>query len=897
MSEVKNASVYVYSVKEDQMSKDRINFLIENFHDQLALGKSIEDAARKLRAIASDEEIDQAVNHVKSKLSAQNESKKVKSILDSVDFETWYQGPSELSDSHWQLLTDVLRNKKSRPWNSDMIANLDHASSMVVSYLSPPKSQTPKTSKGLVLGYVQSGKTANFSAVISKSVDAGYKLVVVLAGMHNILRKQTQARLHEEIVRPKERACTTLTSVDENGDFQKRQKVAANRALSVDGFTLVVLKKNASVLRNFNSWLDEALPETLKNCPTLVIDDESDQASVNTNRPEDDPTAINDHIRKLVKKFSVVSYIGYTATPFANVLIDSSLEDDLYPKDFIVTLDKPSGYIGGDELFGRDAVEPLGALEGLPVIRTIPNDEATRFKATKKKTGIDTEADPITASMAEAIDAYILGCSARLSRGQWNQHMTMLIHISHLVAKHSALKEAIEDLVLSLKLDRKDESSELKERLLNLWKKDFLPVSTSPRFKAATVPDFEVLWRNSAKFIERLEVVMENHASEERLTYDRPDPFWGIAIGGNTLSRGLTLEGLNTSYFVRGSKGYDTLLQMGRWFGYRPDYVDLTRIYVTEDLQSKFYHLATVEQEIRDEIRGMAANKERPIDVGLRIRAHPSMTVTSNLKMRTAKTSFLTYSASKVQALFMNLDDSKILQNNRDVTISLLDKIEKFSGKAETPGYENHSACLLYRNVAPELILQFLEQFHFSSANLRFTPKMLTEYIQELTNAGELSKWSVAVMSPKSGISYSLGGARSVYKVDRSIMKLAKSEIDPNAKHVKVITAPGDELVDLRDIIPGKPPARYTDEVLASSSDFTEASLRQIVRPKDRGLLLLYVINPNLEMTDAKQEELIRAPTQTIPLKAVADAIGVAFVFPKTENSKSAHRYVVNGTV
>lgn len=880
----------------NEMNQERIDFLIENIHDQLALGKSIEDAARKLRAIASDEEIQQAVNSVKCKLAKKNESEKIKSILDNPDLESWYQGPSDDPHSHWQLLTDVLRNKKSRPWNSDMIANLDHASSMVVSYLAPPRSQTPKSSKGLVLGYVQSGKTANFSAVISKSVDAGYKLIVVLAGMHNILRKQTQARLHEEIVVPKDHACTTLTSVDEFGDFQKRQKVTANRALSVDGFTLVVLKKNASVLRNFNAWLEDALPETLKNCPTLVIDDESDQASVNTSRPEEDPTAINDHIRKLVKKFSVVSYVGYTATPFANVLIDSSSEDDLFPKDFIVTLDKPSGYIGTEELFGRDAIEPQGPLEGLPVIRTIPDIEATRFKATTKKTDGTSESDPVTPSMSEAIDAYILGCSARLSRGQWNQHMTMLIHTSHLVSKHSALKDAIDEIILNCKIDRKDDSSELKERLLNLWNKDFLPVSTSKRFKAAKVPDFETIWRNSEKFIERLEVVMENHASEERLTYDRPDPFWGIAIGGNTLSRGLTLEGLNTSYFVRGSKGYDTLLQMGRWFGYRPDYVDMTRIYVTEDLQSKFYHLATVEQEIRDEIRGMAANKERPIDVGLRIRTHPSMTVTSNLKMRNAQTSFLTYSASKVQALFMNLDDVKVLQNNRDVSISLLNKIEKFGGKSESPGYEDLSSCLLYREVAPELILQFIEQFHFSNANIRFTPKMLSEYIQDLTKLGELTRWSVAVMSPKTGTPYSLGEGRSVFKVDRSIVKLAKSELDPSAKHVKVITTPRDELVDLRDVIPGTP-ARNTDEIFVSAPQLTEVSMRQMIRPKDRGLLMLYIINSNRDLTIERQEELVRTPTQTMPFKAVEDAIGVAFAFPKTQSGKSNHRYVINGTV
>jgi hypothetical protein len=357
------------------MSGNRIEYLVGNIKDQIVLGRTYIEIERSLRSIFSDEEIQEALAVVKA--TSKKASPENNTITDKQDQEEWYQGPTEDPESHWRLLTGVLKNKRTRPWTDEMVESLDAASTMVVSHLAPPKSQSPKLARGLVLGYVQSGKTANFSAVISKAVDEGYKLVIVLAGMHNILRLQTQTRLEEELVKPKERACTTLTKVDENGDFQKSQFVTANRALGVgEGFTLVVLKKNSSVLRNFNTWLNEAAPETLAACPTLIVDDESDQASVNTNKPENDPTAINDHIRKLVKKFAIVSYVGYTATPFANVLIDSSVEDDLFPKDFIVTLDKPLGYVGTEELFGRDAIEPRGALEGYPVIRNIPDKDA-----------------------------------------------------------------------------------------------------------------------------------------------------------------------------------------------------------------------------------------------------------------------------------------------------------------------------------------------------------------------------------------------------------------------------------------------------------------------------------------------------------------------------------------
>jgi Z1 domain len=880
------------------MNDERKEYLIDSIQDHLALGRPLSEISRKLRAIASDEEIEEAMASFKSQSAAIRDSKTVNTLTDNQDYESWYAGPSSDPQSHWQLLTEVLKNKRTRPWSDEMIRSLDHSSSTVVAHLAPPKSQIPRATKGLVLGYVQSGKTANFSAVISKSVDAGYKLVVVLAGMHNILRLQTQARLHEEIVVPRESACTTLTKVDEKGDFQKKQFVTANRALGgADGFTLVVLKKNSAVLRNFNTWLEDASEETLKQCPTLVIDDESDQASVNTNRPEDDPTAINEHIRNLIKRFPVVSYVGYTATPFANVLIDASVSDDLFPKDFLISLEKPVGYVGTEELFGRDAIEPQGALKGLPVIRTIPEKEAISFGTKPKKGAAKSSSnDPLIPSMLEAFDTFIVACAARLSRNQWKQHMTMLIHTSHLVSQHMTLKEAFDEYVLNLKLDRKEESAELKERLRTVWEQVFIPVSSSKIFSAATIPNFETIWKNSDKFIERIEIIMENHASEERLTYDRPDPFWGVVIGGNTLSRGLTLEGLTVSYFVRNSKGYDTLLQMGRWFGYRPDYVDLTRIFVSEDMQAKFYHLATVEQEVRDEIKTMAANRERPIEVGLKIRTHPAMTVTSNLKMRSAESSVLTYSGSKIQALYMNLKDSSLLTSNRNAVIQLLDGIEKYHGKPVPSGFEDLSHCLLYRDVSAELVLQLLGRYKFSAANIRFTAKMISDYVRDLNEVDELKKWSVALMSPKNGIPLDLGNGRRVFRVDRSVMKRTKSERDPAAAHIKVITAPRDELIDLKDKLLDQS-VRNTEEIFAADPQLTEVYFRQNIRPRERGLILLYALNPNLELPEDEYQKMYESPSQTMPVKAVDDAIAVAFVFPKTLNSKSTYRYIVNGTV
>ena len=876
------------------MNFDRNQFLIDTIADHLALGRSISEISRRLRAVASDGEIENALAEFVEKNEMLRASRSVSSLKGEPTMATWYSGPSNDSTSHWQMLTNVLRNKRTRPWTDEMVKSLDHSSSIIVANLAPPKSIEHRSVKGLVLGYVQSGKTANFSAVISKAVDAGYRFVVVLAGMHNILRLQTQARLYEELVEPKKSACTTLTRVDEFGDFQRKQAVAGDRALGAgDGYCLVVLKKNSAVLRSFNAWLGATNKEVLDGCPTLIIDDESDQASINTARPENDPTAINEHIRNIIKKFRVSSYVGYTATPFANVLIDASLDDDLYPKDFLVSLDKPIGYVGAEELFGRDAIEPKGALDGIPVIRTIPEEEAERHSPSHS---VKTDSsDVITASLSEAICAFIIGCSVRLCRNQWSQHMTMLIHTSQLVSQHTELKSAVDQLLLNMKLDRRENLESFKARLNKLWERDFMRVSKL--FKAAEIPSFEAIWRNSEKLIEKLEVIMENHESEERLTYDRQDPFWGIVIGGNTLSRGLTLEGLTTSFFIRNSKGYDTLLQMGRWFGYRPNYVDLTRIYVTEELQSKFYHLATVEEEVRDEIKTMAANGERPIDVGLKIRTHPAMTVTSNLKMRQAKQCSLTYSGAKIQALYMNLNSASLIAKNVKAVTRLLDDAEKFAGKPTNPAFEELNASLVYRNVDSELILQFLERYDFSAANVRFSAKMVSDYIADLVKVRELTNWSVAVISSKTGEQIELGNGRYLRMVDRSIMKMTKSDRDPSASHVKVITAPRDEVVDMEDVLSAKGMTITSKDDPFESSGLTETLIRQNIRPVDRGLLLLYPINPNLKMSE---DEILRhreSPSHTMPLRAVAPIIGVAFVFPRSNGSKSTYRYVVNGSV
>ena len=814
------------------------------------------------------------------------------SLKENSDYFGWYDGPKQEGEFHWPRLKRALLDKASA-WNEEMISSLDESSNLVTSHLAPPDSKKPIKCKGLVLGYIQSGKTANFSATIAKAVDEGYKLVIVLGGLHNNLRKQTELRLREELVNPIDgKTCTTLTTDEETGDFKRKQATKATRTLSRrDGFTLAVIKKNSSVLRNFRAWLEEADPEILKNCPTLIIDDESDQASVNTKKEDQDPTAINNHLRELLNLFNVVSYVGYTATPFANVFIDSTNEDDLYPKDFIIALNKPKTYYGPEELFGIDRVNGKHSSDGLPVVRHISEFEAAEIKESLKQS-FNLEDYK---SLMTAIDSFYLAAAVRLTRGQWKNHMTMLVHLTHLTRPQDDIQQALEKYANILREKIEDNDLVTKNRLEKLFNSDFK--STTELILGNQQADFEKVWKNMLKFAQQVEVILDNSNSSNRLTFDpelrNHEPLWGIVVGGNTLSRGLTLEGLTTSYFVRDSKAYDTLLQMGRWFGYRKGYVDLTRIFVTADLFDNFYHLATVEQEIRDEIGAMAVNQEKPIDVALRIRKHPSMLVTAKNKMRNAVSATLTFSGTKIQTHQINTTDkSKILKNKNSVS-ELLGKIEQDNIKTSQVRFKDLENCILYKGVSSERILQFLDSVCISENNAKFDKKLIQNYIQDLTAKGELLNWSVSVMSLKQGIPIKVGNLE-VYPLSRTVKHESRNLDGQNESTLRAISTPGEELIDLDDQF--KFQFKTTDDILEPKDGLrkSDTQARHEFRPEDRGILMIYPLQSNIEMSDSHFKESRNQISTSYPLRGVEQLFAFSIVFPKSKVEKGPAAYLIN---
>jgi hypothetical protein len=876
----------------DNESIEMIVVLIKGY---MRNGFNDQDIRFKLRKKFEDAEINAALQ-ICADSDASQSSDANPSLKEPNDYFGWYHGPKESGEYHWPRLKESLLHKDV-PWTKEMIKSLDDASTLVVSNMAPPDSTKSVKCKGLVLGYIQSGKTANFSATIAKAIDEGYKLIIVLAGMHNNLRKQTEVRLREELVEPGDgKTCTTLTTDEDTGDFKRRQSVTATRTLvRKDGFTLAVLKKNSSVLRSFRSWLQEASPEILQNCPTLIIDDESDQASINTNKEDQDPTAINNHIRELIKLFRVVSYVGYTATPFANVFVNVEPADDIYPKDFLVALDKPATYYGPEELFGRDAVNGKHSTDGMPVIRSVSDEDALMLRESAKEEGARVTIVP---SLANAIDSFVLGGALRLCRGHWKHHITMLVHLTHLTSPQKELKEALEVYIGELKNQAEDNDKSFKARITDLLNKDFNKVTST--IIGPQPIDFDLLWKNLTKFLGRMEIIMDNSNSSERLTFDSSlrdgEPLWGIVVGGNTLSRGLTLEGLTTSFFVRDSKAYDTLLQMGRWFGYRKGYADLTRIFVTNDLYENFYHLATIEQEIRDEIRVMAANNEKPIDVALRIRRHPSMLITANNKMRSGVSATLTFSGTKIQTHQIDVSDkSKILANYK-VVEALLSKLQGTGKRVDPIAFKDLESSILFRGIHPETIQQFLDSVNVSDSNAKFHKKMIQGYIEDLVKQSELIDWSVAIMSKKQGIPIKIGNLQ-VYPMNRSV----KHELNRPNGDIEVtlhaISTPGEELIDLQDLINSD--FKTTDDILEPKGGpkKSDTRLRQELRPKERGLLMIYPLQSNTEMTDEEYLKSRQEIATSFPLRGAGQIFAFSLVFPKASAPIGQMRYMKNRSV
>jgi len=759
----------------------------------------------------------------------------------------WYFGPKP-SDFHWPAVRGYLLTGKG--WNKNDVEGINLASSEVVSLLEDPK--MPQFScRGLVLGYVQSGKTANMTATIAKALDAGYNTVIVLAGLTNALRYQTQLRFFEDLITRNPLNWQVLTPNELDRDF--RAPPQGGFLSHTDKAQLAVIKKNVSPLGELKLAIERTMPAVLARLRVLIIDDECDQASVNSARGEFETTVINERIREIVSLLPAVSYVGYTATPFANVLIDpyrqeGQVLDDLYPRDFITALPLPASYFGTERLFGKVPVDPENVLpeeEGLDMIREIGVNEIPSLQPRSRKER-ESFQPLMTDSLKQSILYFLACCAVRRVRGHL-KHMTMLVHTSAYVTAHERVSALIEGWVEVNSKAILDTTSSIYKEFEAVWQQEQgkLPHDICSEMPVGIERILEVL----PSVLAALEFPIENGGSDDRIDYTG-DAKTYIVVGGSILARGLTLEGLTVSFFLRTADQYDTLLQMGRWFGYRPGYEDLPRIWMPEALKVRFRELASIEREIRSDIEQYRIRELTPMDIAVRIRSIPGMAITAAAKMRAARQCAVSYWGTHRQTFRFEHTNLDKLRVNWGAAAELVSRADALGLKDENAAKTDRH---IWRNVPRSSIQRFLEKYepHITHADL--SREMLIPFV--LSDKVRLNEWNVAIVQSKNGgrSFESLGSAGNVTMVKRSRLD-------------------GSGDADIKALMSKNDVAYDCDHEISLDGGWEELKAARREKLGDVPLLLLYVLDP---VSNPAQPGTIRKP-----LNAAMDVLAYGIVFP-----------------
>lgn len=644
------------------------------------------------------------------------------SALTKPNFKTWLTKERETS-TDWNYLDRYLQFLELQGRPENVIRETKRSSADIVGKLGDPASASEFFVKGLVVGEVQSGKTSNFNAVINRAIDSGYQLIIVLSGIMEDLREQTQDRVESEVV-----GWGMMPDTDQNGkkgvgaqlhfgmqgdaSVQLIESITScstdfSGALLKGGAALnspklLVCKKNVSVLKNIINWLADILQDEndYHSVPLLILDDEADNASLNNEgaKGREYASKINGHIRAILALFHKKSYLGYTATPFANVLQDRNdpaearwpikssngertfrQVDNLFPDDFIVLLESPSNYVGAKQIF-----ETVSDRSKLPVVteasdfvsefptRLRKNDgspiddfparddwdekvgkngsfqEFSKFSEYKTATRASRRDDgfprSLPRSLKDAVLCFIIAVAVRESRRSvqsgsnlFEPHNSMLIHISRFTTWQNKTQELVKEYVAAINSrvlnDKPSEEGSIYFELEEVWNRHFLDIINNIR---SYLPDgyiddfmapiaFEAVRKYLPGAVEGIDVLAVNSATSHRLEYSSKQPRKIIAIGGNRLSRGFTVRGLTVNYFIRSTNYSDTLLQMGRWFGYRPGYLDCCSIFTTRDSIEKFNSTTRCVEELEAEFKKMRDQGKSPRQFLLRVRKHPGV--------------------------------------------------------------------------------------------------------------------------------------------------------------------------------------------------------------------------------------------------------------------------------
>jgi hypothetical protein len=650
----------------------------------------------------------------------------------------------------WERYRIYLEREKH--WNPRVISKLGQVSDEILDQCGDP-TENAFHIRGLILGDVQSGKTSNYTALANKAADVGYDLIIVLAGIPELLRQQTQNRLDKELcgrqsnlyldpnatakyqpvgvgLYGNEKSIASFTS--EANDFDAGVLKSNNLALnSVNCSILLVVKKNTKILNNLYKWLksNNAINENGQIQKSLfLIDDEADNASINTHDPEADPTAINNAIRQLLQSFSKTTYIAVTATPFANIFIDPKNDTDLFPSDFIYALDAPTNYIGAERMFSATG-------DNQKMIAQINEDKFLEVFPDKHKKNLVVTSLP--ADMYEAAYYFLITNAIRDLRGDNTEHRSMMIHVSRFINVQNQVSDEIYgwlELVKSNLRNYSQQSLENAERIApihelhNVWDKFNCEQLSGIKWEV-------MLKEHLYRAIAPVEIRTIN-GSRKTMALDyanhQKDGLRVIAVGGNTLSRGLTLEGLVVSYFYRNTNMYDTLMQMGRWFGYRPNYDDLVKIWLSNDAIDWYGQICDATLDLRDQIYKMKMANQSPRDFGLKVRQNPgSLIVTARSKMRTAETINCPISVSghllETPRLIASIDTIK---QNEELIKNFVKNLSVEGNLVSSDIFRTHGNYF-WEKVSGDVVSELLRNFKTHPWHMSFNGTALADYVAD----------------------------------------------------------------------------------------------------------------------------------------------------------------------
>lgn len=856
----------------------------------------------------------------------------------------------------WHRYRLYLERKMAMP----TVNEVDRQTDGILDLLPNPTQTGGWNRRGMVVGQVQSGKTGNYIGVINKAADAGYKLIIVLAGIHDSLRAQTQDRIDKGFLGydtsknldftkanniigvgtlsfNSSFGANALTTSELDGDFKKPVAKSAGHNIKIGPPIVLVIKKNPGILKNLIVWLakwgdtQEDKKKLICAVPMLLIDDEADNASINVSKEY--VSTINGLIRSLLSLFEQSAYVGYTATPFANIFIKTldesvakglntritgfefTVGQDLFPRDFIINIPAPSNYIGPAKIFGLSAAASSeDAEEAMPVVINLSdpdrfNDDYAAYVPNNHKPG-DHRPKTLPPSLLYAINCFVLTCAARRARGQQANHNSMLIHVSRFVRWQddvaALVDEAFQALRNRIEFNQEDTWSEL----ARIWHREYEPVTAQllamvnqspgaycdPAIRPLTWDDVrpEVLGAITLMEVRAVHGDKKQaglrHKNISPLDYttveklNPPQYLSIIAIGGDKLSRGLTLEGLSISYYLRASKMYDTLMQMGRWFGYRPGYADLCRLFTTAELISWYEHITIASEEVRREFDRMFQLGRSPRQFGLKVRTHPGvLKITAINKFRGARTMELSYSAELEQTYRLRIDEIFFNQN----LASLTHLLEQADMLIIPPNTKSAARSNLVWKTDSQTLCQFLSDYKIDKEVVDMA--RMVSYIEKQSVKGKLTDWTVAVINnTKTTDTHTLtlnGQPHTIGLTTRS--NAARDWPDYYSISKSQLISPEDEYIDLNQTqfnnADEESKADWHKTKPESDPPYPSTFRIKHNRPETKGLLLIYLLNPVVKVSTTKKEQTL----------ASVPVVGLAISFPDIDNDEKVE-FAVN---